>query len=64
MKSVLQRSDGRFDTLNILMNNITEVDMLLDIMYRTQSDDDFNTFTENQQLFIQRLKQSCEEATK
>ena len=63
MKSVLQRSDGRFDTLNILLNNITEVDMLLDIMYRTQSDDDYNTFTEGQQLLIQRIKESCAEAT-
>jgi len=33
-------------------------------MYRTQSDDDYNTFAEGQQLFIQRLKESCEEANK
>lgn len=64
MKSVLQRSDGRFDTLNILLNDINEADLLLDIMYRIQSSDDYDTFTEKQQLLIERLKEVCEEAIK
>jgi hypothetical protein len=64
MKSVLQRSDGRFDNLIIHLNEITEVDYMEDIIYKITSMDDFYKMSEGQQLFIDRILTVCREATK
>jgi hypothetical protein len=64
MKSVLQRSDGRFDNLIIHLNEITEVDYMEDMIYKITSMDDFYKMSEGQQLFIDRILTVCREATK
>lgn len=62
MKSVLQRSDGRFDNLIIHLNDITEVDYMEDMIYKIMSMDSYSTLSEKQQLFTERLIQICREA--
>lgn len=62
MKSVLQRSDGRFNNLIIHLNDITEVDYMEDMIYKIMSMDSYSTLSEKQQLFTERLIQICREA--
>lgn len=63
MKTVLQKNNGRFHTLNILMDDLTEVDMLVKLI-RAAQDNDNAIFTDNELDSIDTLLKECEEITK
>lgn len=63
MKTIIHKSEGRFSSFNIFMENITDVDLIEKII-RAAEDNDNISFTEYEKGKISVLFTECKQITK
>lgn len=61
MISVIQKRDRKFDRLNIMIDNITDVDSLAKFLRDAENGINYQRYTDNDKDLLNNLLKTCEE---